>query len=138
MPDLDATRAHMEMRRQRYLRWRCRYGAWAIERLSDRELIGTLLMKPLPGPSSLPTEDIEIGWHLARSAWGQGYATEAARGLMIHARDREGLTVLHVVVDPSNERSLAVVKRLDFTYQGRTRGYYGGLEVEHFRRALPP
>jgi RimJ/RimL family protein N-acetyltransferase len=33
---------------------------------------------------------VEIGWHLRRSAWGRGYATEAARACLTHGFDELG------------------------------------------------
>ena len=131
MADIDATRAHMQMRLDRQKNWAGRYGAWAIERTADRDVVGTALMKPLRGTDVSWTTDIEIGWHLARAEWGKGYATEMGRGLIAHAR-AIGLTTLHAVVEASNGRSQAVARRLGFTHRGVTTAYYDGLALEHF------
>jgi RimJ/RimL family protein N-acetyltransferase len=57
----------------------------------------------------------EIGWGLKRSAWGRGYAQEAAIACMDFAFDRLGWDeVIHVIV-PENTRSLAVAQRLGST-----------------------
>src|ERR1019366_6454697 len=43
------------------------YGIWAIELLSERVLVGNLLLKPIPlsvDDLPSPSEDVEIGWHL--------------------------------------------------------------------------
>ena len=53
------------------------YGNWAVERRTDGEFLGRVgLWNPEGwlGP--------EIGWTLARPAWGNGYATEAAGAAM--------------------------------------------------------
>jgi RimJ/RimL family protein N-acetyltransferase len=53
------------------------YGLLALERTSDRAFLGFTGLWPF-GPGHPLGDHIEIGWRLARSAWGQGYATEAA------------------------------------------------------------
>lgn len=133
MKDLPATRAHMEMRLERRRHWDQRFGAWAAERRHDGVVVGTALMKPLPGPDDVKTytEDIEIGWHLARAEWGQGYATELGAALVAEARQRQ-IPRLHAVVGPTNARSVGVAERLGFEARGMTRAYYGGLNLLHF------
>ena len=54
----------------------------------------------------------EIGYRLARSAWGQGYATEAAGVLRDWAFGSRGLTTLVSYVYPANHASAAVARRL--------------------------
>ena len=61
--------------------------------------------------------DVEVGWRLARHAWGRGYATEAARTWTQHALTARaagglGLTRVISITDPSNRASLAVMRRL--------------------------
>lgn len=129
--DAAAIRAHMTMRLEQQAAWQGRYGGWPVETTSDSEVVGAVLMKPLPDAHDQSTEDIEIGWHLARTFWGLGYATEVARGMVEHAR-RLGIAKLHVVVEPPNERSLAVARRLGCQHQGQTRKYYSGNLLELF------
>jgi len=55
---------------------------------------------------------IEIGWRLARPAWGQGFASEAARAvaqLAFEALELEQIVSLAVV---ANDRSRAVMRRI--------------------------
>jgi RimJ/RimL family protein N-acetyltransferase len=64
------------------------YGIWAIELLSERVLVGNLLLKPIPRSSDespSQSEDVEIGWHLHPDRWGHGYASEAGGAGMAHA-----------------------------------------------------
>ncbi len=54
------------------------HGLWALERRADGAFLGFTGLSP--ASESLPCAGaIEVGWRLARAAWGQGYATEAAR-----------------------------------------------------------
>lgn len=109
-----------------------RYGTWAIEARDDGRVVGTVLLKPLPGRDErVPTEDIEVGWHLHPDSWGHGYATEAARAVV--ARElAAGTREVWAVVAPGNEASMAVARRLGMTHVGRRTDWYGGEELESF------
>ena len=63
-------------------------------------------------------DEVEIGWRLARSAWGRGYATEAARAWVAAA---PGLGLDHLVcfVAPDNAASLAVARRVGLVERSR-------------------
>ncbi len=66
---------------------------------------------------------MEVGWRLARSARGQGCATEAARAALDFGFVALGLPELVSFTSPGNERSIAVMRRL-----GMTRGPKGDFE----------
>src|SRR6266508_3945438 len=54
------------------------WGLWALELRATGRFIGfTGLSRPSFDAHFTPA--VEIGWRLAREAWGRGYATEAAR-----------------------------------------------------------
>ena len=54
------------------------FGLWALERRSDAAFLGFTGLSPVH--DDLPySGEVEVGWRLARAAWGQGYASEAAR-----------------------------------------------------------
>lgn len=54
----------------------------------------------------------DIGWRLARAAWSQGYATEAARAVLHDALARQRLPEVVAFTAPDNLRSQAVMARL--------------------------
>jgi ribosomal-protein-alanine N-acetyltransferase len=56
------------------------------------------------------------GWRLARPAWGQGYATEAARAAPAHGFTVIGLTEIVSFTAAGNLRSRAVMQRLGMTH----------------------
>ncbi len=57
----------------------------------------------------------EIGWRLARAAWGRGYATEAARAALDYAFDVINADEVVAMTVPSNRPSRAVMERLGMT-----------------------
>jgi len=54
----------------------------------------------------------DIGWRLVRSAWGQGYATEAARAALDDAFVRCALPEILAYTAPDNVKSQLVMARL--------------------------
>ncbi len=54
----------------------------------------------------------EVGWRLVRRAWGQGYATEAARASLDDVFSRLRLTEVVSYTAPDNVRSQRVMERL--------------------------
>jgi ribosomal-protein-alanine N-acetyltransferase len=57
-------------------------------------------------------DHVEIGWRLARPAWGQGYATEAARAWLAHGFGTLGLDEIVAFTVAVHVRSRAVMERL--------------------------
>lgn len=89
------------------------YGNWALERRADGVLIGRAgLWRPEGWPG------LEVGWKLARAAWGQGYATEAATATVQWARTALGATELVSLIDPENVASARVAQRLGMRRDG--------------------
>jgi RimJ/RimL family protein N-acetyltransferase len=95
-------------------------GFWALQRRSDDSVVGSMLLYPLP-----ETTDVEIGWELRRDAWGQGYATEAARALVALAFGPLGLPRLYALIEEPNLRSRAVADRLGMAFVDRTSQFFG-------------
>lgn len=61
--------------------------------------------------------EVEIGYRLARSGWGQGYATEAARGVRDLAFQTLGMRRLIALIDPSNLASIRVAEKIGMAYE---------------------
>ncbi len=90
------------------------YGLWAAEVRTSGEFIGFVGLSA-PTWQAPFTPCTEIGWRLARSAWGHGYATEAANAVLAQAF---GVVGLHEVVSfttRGNLRSRRVMQRLGMT-----------------------
>lgn len=109
-----------------YTRYGPGYGVWAAELLDAQQVIGTVMLKNLPGMGDDITEDIEVGWHLASQSWGQGYATEMARAVVDYGLETQGLKRIHAIALLENEASFAVMRRLGMRRLGPNDTYYGG------------
>jgi RimJ/RimL family protein N-acetyltransferase len=59
---------------------------------------------------------VEIGWRLARWAWGRGYATEAAEVALAYGFHRLGLSEIVSFTAVPNVRSQAVMRRIGMTH----------------------
>lgn len=60
-------------------------------------------------------EEVEIGWRLARAAWGVGLATEGAAAVRDLAFERLDLDRLISITVAANSRSVRVIEKLGFT-----------------------
>lgn len=86
------------------------YGQWVLERRQDGRLIGRAgLWRPDGWPG------LEVGWALARDAWGAGYATEAARASAEWAWSQLDASALISIIAPGNAASAHVARRLGMT-----------------------
>jgi ribosomal-protein-alanine N-acetyltransferase len=90
------------------------YGLWALEVLDTGTFIGFTGLQWIPFEAHF-TPAVEVGWRLARPAWGHGYATEAARAAVRFAFEEAGLPDLVSMTIPANVRSQAVMRRLGMT-----------------------
>jgi RimJ/RimL family protein N-acetyltransferase len=87
------------------------YGLWAVHVKASGAMVGFVgLSHPLWWPEMV--ERVEVGWRLAREAWGFGYATEGAKAAVRAGCEVLGLEELVSFVHPGNTRSLAVTERL--------------------------
>ncbi|MFI1175739.1 GNAT family N-acetyltransferase [Streptomyces melanogenes] len=106
---------------------------WTLLDEDDR-VLGFTGAQPWPHAWG-PVGEVEIGWRLARSAWGRGYATAAARATLDRVR-AAGLEGVVAMVDARNERSVAVTRRLGMRLGETFVTPVGGREGYCFRLAL--
>jgi RimJ/RimL family protein N-acetyltransferase len=84
---------------------------WLIEDMNEQFLGYAGVM---PSRSGHPLgRHFDIGWRLARSAWGRGYATEAAKASLRDAFERVHLKEVLAYTAADNVRSQAVIQRLN-------------------------
>ncbi|TDC64749.1 N-acetyltransferase [Actinomadura sp. GC306] len=89
------------------------FGFWALEVAGTGEFIGFTGISAVRFPAPF-TPAVEIGWRLARSVWGHGYASEAARRALRFAFDA-GLDEVVSFTAVANVRSQAVMERIGMT-----------------------
>ena len=93
------------------------FGFWALETrehdLASRFIgfVGVAYPTYLPELASRP----ELGWRLARHAWGRGLASEAARAARDHAFDTLATPELISIIHPDNMRSRRLATKLGMT-----------------------
>jgi RimJ/RimL family protein N-acetyltransferase len=66
----------------------------------------------------------EIGYSLARDAWGRGYAVEAATELVRYLFDDVGVTRVEAMLHPDNPASAMVLERIGMRFEGHTRSSF--------------
>lgn len=91
------------------------FGVWALDVAVNGEFIGFTGLA-IPDFDAEFTPAVEVGWRLARPAWGKGYATEAGRAALEVAFDELGLVEVVSFASQVNVRSQAVMRRLGMTH----------------------
>ena len=89
------------------------FGFWAVEVRSTGEFIGFTGLDQVD--EDMPFAGVEIGWRLARAAWGRGYATEAALASLAFGFGSLALPEILAVTTVTNLRSQAVMRRIGMT-----------------------
>ncbi len=97
------------------------YGWWVIERRDAPGFAGVAVLDVVRWDGFEPRH--EIGWRLPVHAWGQGFATEAARAVMQYAFDVLQWPEIIAITSRLNVRSMHVMERL-----GMVRDFGGDLE----------
>jgi RimJ/RimL family protein N-acetyltransferase len=102
------------------------HGMWALEH--EGRLVGRVgFIDPEGWPGC------ELGWLLARDAWGRGYAAEAAAAALAYGRDACGLGEVISLIRPDNARSIALAERLGAVNAG-TIDFMGGSTLRYRHR----
>jgi len=88
------------------------FGFWAIERREDGVLLGVAGLRRALFEGHPTSPCIEIGWRLARHAWGQGHMTEAAGAALDDGFSRLGVEEVLAWTATSNLKSQVVMRRI--------------------------
>lgn len=89
------------------------FGLWAVEERATGTFIGRVgCFQPDGWP------DFEIGYVLARDAWGKGYASEAAAASLAYARTVLGRERIISIIRPDNLGSIRVASGLGAVPEG--------------------
>jgi RimJ/RimL family protein N-acetyltransferase len=93
------------------------FGLWALELAATGRFLGFTGLNPMP-PGVPGAGGMEVGWRLARHAWHQGFATEAATAALDVAFRGLGMAEIWSMTAVLNEPSQAVMRRLGMTLHG--------------------
>jgi ribosomal-protein-alanine N-acetyltransferase len=117
--------------RLRQMREDARFRTWCPHAIVlGGQMIGHAGYHGPPGVNSVhEPEAVEFGYRIFPPYRGRGYATEAARMLMDQAEERAGIRHFVLSVGPTNEPSLAIVRKLGFTQTGERMDAEDGREL---------
>jgi len=109
-----------------------------IERATG-EILGDCFVVPVMRSGADPKDlrdrgpEIELGYRLKRSAWGKGFATEAAKAVLEWAMGPDGPRLEEVIgiTYPENAASQGVLLKAGFERKGLTEAFYD-METELF------
>lgn len=91
------------------------FGLWALQERASGRFVGLTGLNTVAFPAHF-TPAVEVGWRLAHSAWGKGYATEAGRAALAYGFERAQLEQIVSMTSRLNSRSRAVMQRLGMTW----------------------
>jgi RimJ/RimL family protein N-acetyltransferase len=86
------------------------YGLFAVIDRQTGRFVGRTGLKYWP-----QFDEVEVGWLLRRDAWGNGYATEAARACINWGFELLSAPYLTAMIRVENTRSIAVAERVGMT-----------------------
>lgn len=61
--------------------------------------------------------EVELAYLIDKSRWGEGMATEAATGIMDHARHNLGINRLICLIMPGNDASIRVAEKIGMSFE---------------------
>jgi ribosomal-protein-alanine N-acetyltransferase len=124
-PPLERVEKYIEVQKQHWLDHG--YGRWAVDTRDTGSMIGWNGLQYLPD-----TDEVEIGYILAKHQWNQGLTTEAAQEGLQFAFEIPDLEEVVAIIHPENLSSQRVAEKLgmQFTKQAE---YFG---MQAYRYAI--
>jgi ribosomal-protein-alanine N-acetyltransferase len=106
-------------------------GLWATVERDTGTFLGRCGLLPwtIDGQS-----EVELAYLIDKSRWGEGLATEAALGIIQHARSKLHLKRLICLIMPGNAASAAVAKKVGMAFEREYTGEFGRCQI--YSRAL--
>jgi ribosomal-protein-alanine N-acetyltransferase len=95
------------------------FSLWAVELADAGEMIGVCGVVHVDGTGP----DVELVYEFQRSAWGKGYATEAARACLDAALGPLGLKRVVALAYPENAQSIRIMQKLGMQEVGIVTAY---------------
>ena len=93
------------------------WGLWKVKVIETQQDIGWILVRPMDFFSDQPVwHDIELGWRFMQSAWGKGYASEAAIHIQQALAKQPENECFSAIAVKDNLASIAVMKKMGMQY----------------------
>jgi ribosomal-protein-alanine N-acetyltransferase len=121
---LDAKRRHFE---------EYGFGLIAVTEKATGEFLGIGGLQHMEGGP-----DVEVGYYLARKAWGKGYATELSRAFLRYAFEDLGLDRVVAVVRPGNAASKRVLAKVGLRHVADEHHYDEDVELWEVKSTTSP
>lgn len=114
--DRGQARAWLEKNESRWEQYNL--GMWAVMLKEKGALLGWCGLAMLDD-----TDEVEVGYGLARAHWGRGLATEGARASLRYGFEILGLRRIVAVAIPENSASRRVMEKLGMRHEKNARYY---------------
>jgi len=126
-PDANTRFFALRLRQMRENPGFCEWCPYAV--VLEGRMIGHAGYHGPPGVNAVgKAEAVEIGYTIEQPYRGRGYATEAA-GMLLRQAEERGIRHFIASCSPTNEPSLAVIRKLGFTHTGEAMDEEDGLEL---------
>lgn len=115
------------------------FGFWAVEVPGEMPFAGFIGLSvpsfdpPFPH-ANVGRPCVEIGWRLARTAWGHGYASEGARAALTHGFEVIGLEEIVSFTATANLRSRRVMETIGMMHDANGDFDHSRLPLGHALR----
>ena len=90
------------------------FGLWATLLKETNEFIGRCGLLPWTIDGR---QEVEVAYLLAKSQWGRGLGTEAARAILAYGYGELRLSRLICLIDPANEASVKVAMKIGMSLE---------------------
>lgn len=97
-------------------------GLWATVERSSGAFLGRCGLLPWEIDGK---QEVELAFLIDKARWGEGFATEAGRGIVDHARSALLINRLLCLIMPGNAASARVAEKVGMSYERELRDEFG-------------
>jgi ribosomal-protein-alanine N-acetyltransferase len=108
-------------------------GLWATVERSTGAFLGRCGLLPWTIEAR---SEVEVAFLIDKSRWGEGFATEAAAGIVRYASDILKLDRLICLITPGNDASVAVARKIGMSFEREYTDEFGLCHI--YSRTLAP
>ncbi|WP_077624312.1 GNAT family N-acetyltransferase [Sediminibacillus massiliensis] len=111
LKDSEETKEWIDWTRGNYMKYGV--GLWVVEKLPDNSFVGMCGLVPQMVEGKM---ELEVGYLFVRTAWGKGFATEAAKACVDYGFKQVKCHQIISLIDPGNEASIKVANRVGMAF----------------------